>query len=105
MGYHLSGWRPMPFEPSERALLREYYQRAIQSFFKRMNQAGSDSRRLMANLWSVQAILKLIFIASPSLLDKHYDFYSALHDQNPGTVQVHCQIWETMAIEDGWTFA
>ena len=104
MGYYLTSCRPEPLDQADRALLREYYQRAIQAFFKRIYQLGPDNKPLMANLWSVQAILKLIFVSSPTLMARHYDFFSLLHTQNPGTEQIHCNIWDRMASEDGWTF-
>lgn len=104
MGYYLSEWRPKPFEANDRALILEYYQRAVQAFSKRMCQVGPDGNRLMANMWCVQANVKMILMSSPSLRVKYYVFYASLHDQNQNTVESHCNIWNKIAMEEGWQF-
>lgn len=69
-----------------------------------MNKVGKNGKRLMANLWSMQAILKLILISSPSLMLKHCDLYESLHTQNANTEQSHCHQWESLIVSEKWKF-
>lgn len=103
MVYAITEWKPTPFEPSERSLLREYYNRAIQGFFRRMNRSTGDKSR-MSNLWCIQAIINMILLSSPALRRSHDDFRGALHRPNEGTVESHCRIWNEMVSTDKWTF-
>jgi hypothetical protein len=102
--FYISHWRPASFEAKGRELLKSYYLRALQAFFARMNKSSSDGETPMANMWTFQAILKLIIICSSYLTDKHYDFCSSLHSQKPATESAHCNFWNTMASEENWTF-
>lgn len=104
MWYYITGWRPTAFSRGDMDLLRQYYRRALLSFFKRMNQLKPDGSRMMSNLWSVQAIVKLIICSSSRLTATHLDLYLSLHSQNPATEQIHCGIWDEMARTEGWTF-
>ncbi|MFA5091078.1 MAG: hypothetical protein WC483_00320 [Candidatus Paceibacterota bacterium] len=103
MVYVITGWRPRAFEPNERTYLRECYRRVVLAFFRRMNQIV-DGKKQMSNLWSMQAIIKMIFISSPAFRDAHTDFYETLHQQGSGTEDKHCEVWNAMSGAEGWTF-
>ena len=105
MWYHISGWRPKSFSVQELKQIREYYSRAVQAFFKRMNSVAHNGKQGMSNLWSVQAILRMIILSSSRLLTDHYDFYESLHALNPSTERTHTEIWGNMGTEEGWVFA
>lgn len=104
MWYKLTDWKPKPFSAEEIAAVQGYYQRALSAFFKRMMKTKSDGTPLMSNLWSVQAILRVIIKSSSSLLRRHYDFYVSLHAQNSQTDEAHYAIWNEMSFEERWTF-
>jgi len=100
MWYSITGWRPMAFSQEELALLRSYYQTAIQAFYRQMNKATGE----MSNLWAMQSTLRLIFNTSSKLMRAHLDFFITLHAPHTSTEAQHTAKWNEIINEERLNF-
>lgn len=105
MRYEITDYRPADFTPEERKLFLKYYVRALEPFSKLISSApAKGSKKKMTNKWSIQAIMKIILISSPTLRKSHTDFLDSLNLQNQGTETAHCDIWNQLTEEQHWEF-
>ena len=100
----ITGYHPIRYSPEDRALYKQYYERALKAFYDRNNLLPTEKADKMRNMWAFSAYMKLIWSSSTRLSKGHDDYYESLHTQGPTTEQSHSRTWNEMAQGGDWSF-